>query len=358
LEKLKVMVVDHSVVNRVMMTDIINTTEFGTVVRSASNIPIALEWLRQFPFDVIILGVSALKEIGVPYLKTIVNEYPDLEILILSDTKAGSVELTLEAVKSGAIDFIVRPEEGSTRASQFKLDLEIAFTQIRIKQVLPKTGSVIKEEKQIIQPVVKKMFKNIDLVLIASSTGGPAALEVVCQKLPIDFNAPILAVQHMPSEFTHVLATTIDRKCHLSVSEAKNGDQLKPSTMFIAPGGLHMVIEEGYGKTAVIKLLDTPYHNGLKPAADILFESVSKIYRGRNILVVVLTGMGNDGLGGVKILKETCNCYCITQSEATCVVYGMPKCVIEAGMSDEACNIEDIAYRMNQLVSNKEGYRG
>lgn len=361
MEKLKVMVVDHSVVNRVMLTDIVNNTEYGTLVKSASNGFIALEWLRQCELDVVILGIQALKEIGVSYLKTIGNDYPGLEILILSDTKPGSVELTLEAVKLGAIDFVLLPEDGMNSTRTFKADLETAFTQIRMKQFLPKSKSsksILNEEKQAIQPDIKKAFGNIDLVLIASSTGGPAALEVVCQKLPQDFKKPILVVQHMPPEFTHVLATTIDRKCHLSVSEAKNGDQIKPSTMFIAPGGMHMAIEEGFGKTSVVKLLDTPYHNGLKPAADILFETVSKIYKGRNILVIVLTGMGNDGLQGVKLLKETCNCYCIAQSEATCVVYGMPKCVIEAGLADEVCDVQDIAYRMNQLALNKEGYRG
>lgn len=358
MEKLKVMVVDHSVVNRVMMTDIINTTEFGSVVKSASNGSIAIEWLKQCSFDVIILGIEVLEEIGISYLKTMCSENQGLEILILSNRKTKSVELTLEAIKMGAIDFIVLPEEGRGSVSTIKMDLETAFTQIKMKQFLPRTNGAIKKEKQIIQPNNKKEFGKIDLVLIASSTGGPLALELVCQKLPPEFNKPILVVQHMPPDFTHVLATTINRKCQLSVSEAEDGDVIKPSSMYIAPGGRHMVVEEMSGQIPTIKLLDTPYYNGLKPAADILFESISKIYQGRNILVVVLTGMGNDGLQGVKSLKEKCHCYCIAQSEATCVVYGMPRCVTEAGLSDEVCDIDDIAYRMNQLDSSKEVRRG
>lgn len=114
-----------------------------------------------------------------------------------------------------------------------------------------------------------------------------------------------------------------------------------------------MILEEGSGKTMAVQLLETPYINGVRPAADVLFQSVAKHYKGRNILVVVLTGMGNDGTAGIRALKEACHCYCITQSEKTCVVYGMPKCVVNEGMSDEVVDLRDIGRRMTQIVSGR-----
>lgn len=195
--------------------------------------------------------------------------------------------------------------------------------------------------------------EHIDLVVIASSTGGPMALETVLSQLPKDIKVPILIVQHMPPEFTDVLAQTLSKKYNLEVKEGSDGDVMKPGRILIAPGGMHMVVSSAKGFGNEIHLLDTAYVNGVRPSADVLFHSVAKEYRGKNILAVVLTGMGSDGTQGIREMKEECNCHCITQSESTCVVYGMPKCVYEAGLSDEVGDLKEIAFRMYQIIKGR-----
>lgn len=362
MEKLKVLVVDHGVINRKEITEIVNASDFGTVVHSASNGLIAMEWLAQCEIEVILMDIAVIKDMGVSQISTIKRMYPNIEIIVTSENEPELVELTLEAMNRGALDFILRSNKENMDATGLNIRgaLEAMFTQIKVKQYLPKT-EVNRIFKEVEKPLEKRteekpVFHNeIDLVLIASSTGGPVALETVCKSLPANFPKPILIVQHMPPEFTHVLAESIHKKYNTSISEAKAGEVVKPGQMVIAPGGFHMVLEEGFGKTVIIKLLDTPFINGLKPSADLLFSSVAKLYKGMNVLAVVLTGMGNDGTKGIKELKEACNCYCITQSEKTCVVYGMPKCVYEAGLSDEVVDLKDIAFRMSQIAGKKGG---
>lgn len=195
--------------------------------------------------------------------------------------------------------------------------------------------------------------RNIELVVIASSTGGPTALEKIFEHLPEDIDVPILIVQHMPPEFTRVLAQTLDKKCSIEVKEGVDGDVVKPGRVIIAPGGRHMTVSSAKGFGNEIRLLDTPYMNGVRPSADVLFHSVAKEYKGKGILAVILTGMGNDGTQGIREMKEECSCYCITQSESSSVVYGMPKCVYESGLSDEVIELKEIAFRMYQIVRGK-----
>lgn len=353
MEKLKILVVDHSVLNRKNITDIVNTTEYGTVTRSASSGPIALEWMQQCDFDVILMDVFVVREIGVNRIQDIKKAHPSIEIIIMSEKKPESAALTLDAMNMGALDFILRSDEKNMDAVDLnvKNELEAIFTQIIVRQFLPKNHmpkaerpaeSIVKERK--------RSIGKIDLVLIAASTGGPAALETICRQVPANFNKPILIVQHMPPDFTRALAESFDKKFKAVFKEGKLGEMVKPGTVIIAPGGFHMVLEEGFGSTTLIKLLETPFVNGVRPSADVLFQSAAKHYKGKNVLAVVLTGMGNDGVKGIEALKKDCNCYCITQSEDTCVVYGMPKCVYEAGLSDEVVGLNDIAYRITQLV--------
>lgn len=356
MEKLKVLVVDHSVVNRKNITDIVNATNFGLVVRSASSGQIAMEWLEQSHFDVILMDVFVVKEIGLTQIQTLKTTYPNTEIIIMSDKDSESANITLEAMNRGALDFILRSSEKNATVIELgvKNELEAIFTQIKVRQFLPPSKMDFEETPTVTRHKDTRTFNGeVDLILIASSTGGPVALEMICDQIPSDFTKPVLIVQHMPPEFTEVLATAINKKCYAAVSEAKVGMQIKPRHVMLAPGGFHMILEEGMGKTVAVQLLDTPFVNGVKPSADVLFESVAKVYKGRNILAVVLTGMGNDGTRGIRALKEACNCYCLTQSEKTCVVYGMPKCVYEAGLSDEVVHLKDMAYRMYQLAHNK-----
>jgi len=186
-----------------------------------------------------------------------------------------------------------------------------------------------------------------EIVLIAVSTGGPRALESILTKLSGDFPVPILVVQHMPSHFINTLAQHLDNKSQLRVKVAEDGEKVAPGTVYMAPGGIHMKLDA----KDRISLDDSPPQNGIRPAADVLFNSVAESFSESNVLAVILTGMGNDGKKGLASLKEKRNCLCFAQSEETCVVYGMPFAVVEAGLADKIVALDEISAEMESLFS-------
>lgn len=179
------------------------------------------------------------------------------------------------------------------------------------------------------------------LVAICASTGGPNALSKIIPKLPAELNAPIIMVQHMPFGFTGSMAKRLDAKSEISVSEAENGIKLKKGCMYIAKGGTHLSIT-GRKSGMYISLLDTPPRSGLRPCADIMFESLKKVELDE-IICVVLTGMGSDGTRGIGELCENKNVYVIAQDEKTSAVDGMPGMVRKAGLADEVLPVDAIA---------------
>jgi two-component system chemotaxis response regulator CheB len=187
-----------------------------------------------------------------------------------------------------------------------------------------------------------------DIALIASSTGGPAALGKILTRLDGDFPVPILVVQHMPLQFMGSLANNLNVKCRLNIKVAEHGETARAGTVYIAQGKSHMKI--GMGRKIVIEV-SAPVNN-VQPSADVLFKSAADNFNA-SVLAVVLTGMGQDGAEGVARLKEKRNCYCVAQSERTCVVYGMPRAVAERGLADAALDLEDIPAAMTKLCARK-----
>ncbi|MBF0187941.1 MAG: chemotaxis-specific protein-glutamate methyltransferase CheB [Magnetococcales bacterium] len=186
-----------------------------------------------------------------------------------------------------------------------------------------------------------------ELLLIGSSTGGPAALARVLAKLGGPLPIPTLIVQHMPPVFTASLASQLSRSSGLNVQEAQEGMEAKPGSVILAMGGKHMVIKK-VGAKVLVSLNEGPKVNECRPAVDMLFMSALSSFKGR-ILSVILTGMGRDGANGVDALKRGGKTYCITQSEKSCVVYGMPRSVEEKGLSDEAVDLDGIGERIADL---------
>lgn len=370
LDRLKILVADGSVIARKVVAEAVNATEHGIVEHTASNGSIAVEWLKQCRIDVILIDLLIVKSSDTEIIKSIKNDFPNIEIIIMSNDSPDSPSLTLELLKAGAFDFVEKPPERDLDKSSndIKTHLQRLFIQIKLKK-FSNLSEYDNPHKKSRDNALKKgtilntmtagkkgenvpnneICGNVDLILIASSTGGPVALDVLCQRLPADLHNPILIVQHMPPEFTNVLAQSLDKKHALNVSEGKDRAPVTKDHIVIAPGGKHMIVDNSEGTGKIIRLIDTAYVNGVKPSADVLFQSVARIYRGKKILVVILTGMGNDGTQGIAELKRECKCYCITQSEESCVVYGMPKCAYDAGLSDEVVDLEDIALRIYQI---------
>ena len=184
------------------------------------------------------------------------------------------------------------------------------------------------------------------LVVIGSSTGGPQALQTVIMSLPADFPCPVVVVQHMPAGFTGALADRLHGISQVSVREARDGDVLRPGCVYIAPGNHHLrILREGGERR--IALSDEPPVGNHRPAVNVMYESVAHL--GKDVVAVILTGMGSDGREGMHKIKKNGG-YCIAQDEATCVVYGMPKSVIDAGLADEICPLPQIASAIEAAV--------
>lgn len=353
MEKLRVLLADVSVTSRKITADAVEKTSLGQVIHTAPNSSIVIEWLQQCPMDVVLLGASMAGQDDLDLLNGIKAAQSDAEVIILSDGDPGSAEVTIKALELGAFDFILKTEETDMKKTVDKLrnQLDVLFAQIKVKKYsMPDvTKSEASDELNRIE-LKKPLFGKPELILIASSTGGPAALEIVLKQLPGNFPVPILVVQHMPAEFTAVFAHNLDKVSELDVVESRDGSALKKGQTVIAAGGSHMTVNRSSGRDVKVALDKSPYVNGVRPSADILFSSVAKAFEGKNVLAVILTGMGNDGMKGVSELKSRCNCYCMTQSESTSVVYGMPRCVSEMGLSDETVDIADVAGRICRLT--------
>jgi two-component system chemotaxis response regulator CheB len=202
-----------------------------------------------------------------------------------------------------------------------------------------------------VAPKISRRAGRVGLVAIGVSTGGPQALADVIPRLPATLHVPVLIVQHMPPVFTASLARSLDRQSRLRVHEAVEGEAILPSKVYLAPGGLHMGMRragEG-GEGWVIGLKDGPPVNSCKPAVDVLFQSIAEEIGGR-ALAVIMTGMGQDGLQGVEMIKRAGG-ICLTQTRETCVVYGMPQAVDQAGLSDESVPLSELAERISVLAS-------
>ncbi len=180
------------------------------------------------------------------------------------------------------------------------------------------------------------------VVVIASSTGGPKALQKILPRFPADFPLPILLVQHMPEGFTKVMAERLDSKCALQVKEAKEGEEVAPGKVLIAKSGMHMLVRKEPGGKPYIQYMDAPLREGVKPCANYLFESLADCGYKEHICVV-LTGMGADGTEGIAALKQKCSCRVIAQDEESSAIYGMPKRVKEAGLCDVVLPLNQIA---------------
>jgi two-component system chemotaxis response regulator CheB len=204
-------------------------------------------------------------------------------------------------------------------------------------------------KKSISTAKVKRLTVTPKVLLIGISTGGPAALMQLIPKLPSNLGLPVLVVQHMPPKFTQSLADSLNATTGLTIKEAVHGETLQPNVVYIAPGGFHMEVEAGAKGEAIVNINQKPPVNSCRPSVDVLFKSAPAVFK-NNTLSVVMTGMGKDGCEGVRYLKQTVGTYCVTQSEESCVVYGMPKAVDDEHLNDESVPLNNLATRICELL--------
>jgi two-component system chemotaxis response regulator CheB len=288
--------------------------------------------------------VAALKKID-----------PDLNIIITYHPDHPDSDSLINALEMGVYECLEKPLDVKSRQyNEFRLHLLTVTGLLRSRKRFPHKPLVREYHNRFFMPKrnpnspVKKTvssFEKAEIVVMASSTGGPEILSRIFSILPGTLKAPILLVQHIPATMTGYFAKSLNLKSELDIFEAAHGDEILPGKVYIAPGGRHMAVSnpDHQGRRTVF-LNDRPLVNSVRPSADVLFQSVAASYNGR-ILAVVLTGMGEDGKKGVADLKAR-NCFCITQTSETCVVYGMPRAVDEAGLSDESLDPLDITQKI------------
>jgi two-component system chemotaxis response regulator CheB len=360
-ERVRVMVVDDSVVIRRLVSQALEDDPMLEVVGTASNGAIGLQRIPQLNPDVITLDIEMPDMDGLEMLRRVRKEYPHLRIIMFSTLTERGGAKTLEALTLGADDYVAKASnEGSLDRSMIRLREEMIpkikqFFRLSIEDraaagAKPLDLPVAPSSR--FYPLPTRWEKTRpQVVVIGVSTGGPTALGEILPTVPADFQLPILVVQHMPPLFTRLLAERLNSTCQLPVCEAHQGSAVEPGKILIAPGDFHMKVTRD-GAAVRVCLDQSPRQNSCRPAVDALFASTGEIYGGA-VVAVILTGMGQDGLRGTEMLKAR-GASVIAQDEASSVVWGMPGAVVNAGLADCVVPLNEI---VPQILRRSPGVR-
>jgi two-component system chemotaxis response regulator CheB len=366
MSKIKVLVVDDSAFMRKVIKDLLHSDANLEVIGTARNGQHALDQLPNLQPDVVTLDVEMPILDGLDTLKEIVEEYKIPVIMLSSTTRVGA-ENTLIALERGAFDFVAKPS-GSISLDLHKVQSDLIqkvklahqsrnYSTRNSKPV----GTVTKLEKlptpyksSGLAPPLSTLSLRKEgtglrhLILIGTSTGGPKALQKVLISLPKIDNAAIFIVQHMPPSFTKSLANRLNQLTPHDVVEAQDGELIRGGHVYIAPGGFHMTVRTIQNKLAV-SLDQEPPRGGHRPSVDVMFESFMDV-KGYELTALILTGMGKDGTEGLRKLTQCRQVYAVAEDESTCVVYGMPRAVIEAQLIDEVAPLDQVHTVLERLT--------
>ncbi len=351
MRKIRILIVDDSVVVRRKVTEVLSDDPALEVVGVAANGKIALAKIPQVQPDLVILDVEMPEMDGMEALAAIGQTHPHLPAIVFSAfTQRGAVA-TIEALCLGAKDYVTKPTQmGSVEAVTQYLQQELIP---KIKVLCADIISLSQDALIVRTPTghyplgAVPITRQVEVVAIGVSTGGPDALAKLLPQFPANFPVPIAIVQHMPPMFTQRLAERLAANCSIRVAEGFEGARLEPGKAWIAPGDFHMIVERS-GTTVRLRIHQDPPENFCRPAVDVLFRSVARIY-GAGAIAVVLTGMGKDGLRGCDFIREAGG-HILVQDEATSVVWGMPGFVAKAGLADKVLPLEQIGSEILRLV--------
>ncbi|SMF42038.1 protein-glutamate methylesterase/protein-glutamine glutaminase [Desulfovibrio gilichinskyi] len=339
---INVVVIDDSAFMRKAISTMLEKDPGIKVVATARDGEEGLAVIRKFNPDVITLDIEMPKMDGLTALRHIMMEMPKPVIMVSSLTTEGA-ESTLKALDLGAVDFIPKQlSKVSLDIVKIETDLisKVKSVAMRRMRPVPRLRSAAVAAKRPVTPRVNIGRPKRDVVMIGVSTGGPPAVQKILSSLPKDFPAGIVIAQHMPKAFTGPFANRLNSISQLTVKEAETGDRLVPGSVFVAPGGSHLVIDQRFSRIELTVTAE-PKEALYKPSANVLATSVANAV-GRRALGVILTGMGNDGRDGIRDLKSKGG-RAIAQSDSSCVVYGMPKAIVDDGLADEIVDIDDMA---------------
>ena len=350
-EKIKIIVVDDSAFMRKSLSIILASDPGIEVIATAKDGLEGVELVKKLKPDLVTLDIEMPRMDGLTALKKIMKDNPVPVIMVSSLTTEGA-DSTLKALELGAVDFI--PKEMSfvsVNIVNIKEDL-IKKVKAIVKQRIFRTrlsnltGNRREQSfrKETGGTLPRMLYKSI---AIGISTGGPLSLQKLVPKLIHNINCPVFIVQHMPPKFTKSLADRLNSMSSLTVVEAEDNSEVKKNTVYIAPGGSHMkVMKNGFGAPK-IKITDLPSDTLHRPSVDVTLDSIVDVY-GKQTLGVIMTGMGKDGLEGIKKLKALGG-RAIAQDEQSCVVYGMPKAIVDNNLADVILPLEKISESINKV---------
>ena len=354
--RIRILVVDDSVVVRRMLSDSLSADPELEVVGSAANGNIALARIPQLNPDLVILDVEMPELDGLETLKRIRQTHLSLPVIMFSTLTQRGAAATLDALSLGANDYVTKPANVG--------GVQQALEHIRT-ELIPKvkifgrkaTDRDIVTARRIVTPapsgsknmaVLRRPTPGrVEVVAIGISTGGPNALSELFPTFPADFSVPIVVVQHMPPVFTKLLADRLEAKSNIQVEEGSPGQAVEAGHAFIAPGDYHMIVQKE-DRAVRIRTNQEPPENSCRPAVDVLFRSVAETY-GAGVLGVVMTGMGQDGLRGCEHIRKAGG-RVIVQDEATSVVWGMPGYVASAGLADQVLPLNELGSEIVRKV--------
>lgn len=339
---------DDSAFMRSALKGMITTDPTMDVVATARDGEEAIEKVKIFRPDLVTMDIEMPRMDGLTAVKIIMKECP-VPILVVSSLTSEGAQVTMEAMEAGAVDYLSK-DLGSRSLNIMNIQDDLLK---RIKVII---GSHYRFKPFSDAPVIKRspiklarpsMTGNVLAVAVGVSTGGPKALQEVIPYFPKDFAVPIIIVQHMPEAFTKPFAERLNSTSELLVKEAEHGEILKPGMAMVARGGKHLRVHRDK-LDAVIELSPDPQDSLYRPSVNEMMLSVVRAYGGR-VLGVVMTGMGNDGCIGMHAIKNAGG-KTIVQDEASCVVYGMPKAVVDDGCADKIVSLESLAPEIINMV--------
>ena len=377
---IRVLIADDSAFMRKVLSDLFNSQSDFQVVGTAVNGQDAIEKVKKFQPDVLTLDVMMPVMDGLNALAVIMEQCPLPVVMVSSTTQKGTNE-TIRALALGAVDFVSKAGGAISKIDTIKDEI-LAKCRLAAKaharknfsaskpliykpklpgeepttrriEVKRRTGYVPPQRPTLTRtPSVEPVRKIIPgtgkkIVAIGTSTGGPQALQAVITRLPGNLPCGVVVVQHMPAGFTKSLADRLNSISAISVKEAEHDEIIKPGQVYIAPGDYHLRIVPAGGGERKIALSQEPRVGNLRPTVNYMFESAAQF--GRDLVSVIMTGMGSDGCEGMKKVKATGG-YSIAQDEESCVVYGMPKAVVDAGLADEVRPLNKIAEAIVEAV--------
>jgi len=341
----RVLVVDDSAYVRKVVAQMLARSPFLEVVGAARDGEEALEMAVELDPDVITCDLNMPVMDGVAFVRAQMARRP-VAIVIIS-IAAGAGEQVLAALDAGAVDFVQKP---TALATERLMDMaQELVDKVKAAGRAPRRAVAARAVTAPVAPIVRRRggVSPFDIVVMGISTGGPQGLKLIVPQLPADCPVPIAMVMHMPVGYTEMYAQKLNEMSPLHVVEAGEGQVVEAGMVFLAPAGRHLSFtrEDGHIHTHLdVRPLDTPH----RPSVDALFQSAAEVYAER-VLGVVMTGMGSDGREGSAWIKARGGCI-LTESEETCIVYGMPRSVVEAGLSDASVPLQSLARTIMELL--------